>query len=60
MITPHSTETVLAVLAAARAFGPDVRKAVRRVLAAGVRTGASELTQSGNAQATSGRREGDR
>ncbi|HEY3480493.1 MAG TPA: hypothetical protein VGL02_16475 [Streptomyces sp.] len=60
MITPQSTEAVLAGLAAARAFGPDVRKVVRRVLAAGVRTGASELTQSGHVQGTSSHREGSR
>lgn len=37
---PQSAETLLAAAAAARAFGPDVR----RMLAAGVHLGASELT----------------
>ncbi|NJP43287.1 hypothetical protein [Actinacidiphila epipremni] len=55
MTNPQSPETALAVLAAARAFGPDVRKVVRRVLAAGVRLGATELSRSGR-----GHREGGR
>nr|WSX75759.1 hypothetical protein OH826_19020 [Streptomyces sp. NBC_00899] len=47
---PPSAETVLAAAAAARVFGPDVRKIVRRVLAAGVRLGASELVQARSGQ----------
>lgn len=39
-------ELVLAAATAARAFGPDVRRALRRILAAGVRLGAIELTRS--------------
>lgn len=47
---PPSAETVLAAAAAARVFGPDIRKIIRRVLAAGVRLGASELVQARNGQ----------
>jgi len=52
---PQSAQAVLAAAAAARAFAPDVRKLVRRILAAGVRLGASELTY-----IRSSRREGER
>lgn len=45
MNNPQPAQTVLIAVALARAFGPDVRKIIRRVLAAGVRTGASELAQ---------------
>ncbi len=41
----HQIDVVLAAAAAMRAFGPDVRRLSRRVLAAGVRLGASELTR---------------
>lgn len=50
MNQPLSAETVLAAAAAARAFGPDVRRVIRRVLAAGVRMGASELVQARSGQ----------
>jgi hypothetical protein len=43
-------QTVLAAAAAARAFGPDARRIIRRVLAAGVRAGASELVQARSGQ----------
>jgi hypothetical protein len=55
VITAQSAETVLAAAAAARAFAPDTRKAVRRVLALGVKAGARELARSGRV-----RREGRR
>ncbi|MEC3992078.1 hypothetical protein VSR01_00345 [Actinacidiphila sp. DG2A-62] len=45
-MTNHQIEAVLTAAAVARAYGPDVRRLVRRVLAAGVRTGASELVRS--------------
>jgi hypothetical protein len=45
-VTNHQIELVLAAAAAGRAFGPDVRRALRRILAAGVRLGAVELTRS--------------
>lgn len=50
MTQPLSADTVLAAAAAARAFGPDARRIIRRVLAAGVRLGASELVQARNGQ----------
>ena len=47
-MTNHQIEVVLTAAAAARAYGPDARRLVRRVLAAGVRLGALELVQSRN------------
>jgi hypothetical protein len=45
-VTNPQVETVLAAAAAVRSFGPDIRRIVRRILAAGVRMGAHELTHS--------------
>lgn len=45
-MTNYQIEVVLTAAAVARAYGPDVRRLVRRVLAAGVRMGASELIHS--------------
>lgn len=42
----HQIEVVLTAAAVARAFGPDARRLVRHVLAAGVRLGVSELIHS--------------
>jgi hypothetical protein len=52
----HQIEIVLTAAAAARAFGPDVRRLVRRILAAGVRLGASEMIR----DRRYGEREGER
>ncbi|WP_160145140.1 hypothetical protein [Actinacidiphila yanglinensis] len=49
-MTNQHLEALLAAAAAARAFGHDVRRIIRRVLAAGVRLGATELVQSRRGQ----------
>jgi hypothetical protein len=55
-VTNHQIEIVLTAAAVARAFGPDVRRLVRRILAAGVRLGASEMIRARHY----GEREGER
>lgn len=42
----HQIDMALTAAAVALAFGPDVRRLVRHVLAAGVRLGTSELIHS--------------